>query len=998
MSQRPVVPWSALLVSLAIALAPASAAAQQKRVYIAPDDHTDYFWLADEATYGQVFLDSLDYYLAQVDATAGNPSDFQSRWNCDGSLWLWTFERNRPPDRFQDLIEKIRSGHVSVPLNPFGVSLGGTPAEAVLRGMYYPGRIERRYDVRFPLAYLMENQAHPLGIASLWRGSGARWSWKGICGCDSLLPDAWDRDHEIYLATGLDGAEVLMKWNSQLNGSQGIGGYAEAFDPVAAVDFVTTQAASNGFLARYPYDVIGCFGHGWDGLQALTSSFVSTAQAMSNPSRRVIVSNEQDFFADFESHGDRNLLPRVAVSFGNEWELYVATLAEPSARVKRALEKLRAAEALAAIESQIDPLFAAGLEAARDQADMNFGLYYEHNFGMVGAPSGPAGISARVAWQERLCDEIEAYVDALHSSASAALGRRIAGAAEGQRYFAFNPLGWERNDVAELAYSGPTPFHVVDVASGLQVPAQLVTTNGVPRIRTLCNGVPSLGYRVYEIRPGNGSASFPLAGTVSGNKVTSQHYTLSLEGDGALSSLIDRTQGGRQFAAQIGGRWVNDLGGGSGSVVLEDLGPVSVTLRADSAVPVQHTTRITLYAGLRRIEVDNVIEQNFDGVETWSFGFDLDQPRVRHEEVGAVLEARLESEGGHYARRNARYDWLTLNHFADISGADGAGVTLSNADCYFFQLGHSTLQTLDTATPRLSVLAGGRVGNGSNGIAGQGGVDHFRQRFALGTHTGYDAALAMRFALEHQNPLVCGAVTSTAAVLPPALHSALTVSHPNTLLWAFKPAEEGIGHGLIARVWNLDPVAREAHVQLGSQPVAAARGTTHIETDVSMETVGPAGLRASLGPHQMRTYRLLLDDGPQVYCTAKTNSLGCTPAIAWSGAPSASAGAGFVLGATKVISKAPAVLLYTRSGPAATPMQGGFLCLAPPLKRVVGLNAGGSGPCNGVLTLDFNAYVASGADPKLVAGTSVHAQFWSRDANDPFASSLTDAVAFTLGP
>ena len=28
------------------------------------------------------------------------------------------------------------------------------------------------------------------------------------------------------------------------------------------------------------------------------------------------------------------------------------------------------------------------------------------------------------------------------------------------------------------------------------------------------------------------------------------------------------------------------------------------------------------------------------------------------------------AQGGHYSSRNARYDWLTLNHFADISGAD----------------------------------------------------------------------------------------------------------------------------------------------------------------------------------------------------------------------------------------------------------------------------------------------------------------------------------------
>ena len=78
--------------------------------------------------------------------------------------------------------------------------------------------------------------------------------------------------------------------------------------------------------------------------------------------------------------------------------------------------------------------------------------------------------------------------------------------------------------------------------------------------------------------------------------------------------------------------------------------------------------------------------------------------------------------------------------------------------------------------------------------------------------------------------------------------------------------------------------------------------------------------------------------------------------------------------------------------------QGGYLCVATPFKRIAGLNAGNAGPCNGVLSLDFNTYAASGVDPKLVAGTTVHGQYWSRDSLDPYSSNLTNAVSFTLGP
>ena len=167
--------------------------AATKRIYIAPDDHTDYMWTADEATYRQAFLAMLDYYLDLADSTAGNAAEYQSRWNCDGSFWLWEYERNRPSAEFQRLIDRIRDGHVTVPLNPLAVVCGGMPAEAVLRGMYYAGQLERRFNLRFRMALSMENQTLPYGLGALWAGAGAKYSWKGICGCASQVPDAWDR-------------------------------------------------------------------------------------------------------------------------------------------------------------------------------------------------------------------------------------------------------------------------------------------------------------------------------------------------------------------------------------------------------------------------------------------------------------------------------------------------------------------------------------------------------------------------------------------------------------------------------------------------------------------------------------------------------------------------------------------------------------------------------------------------------------------------------------
>lgn len=150
--------------------------------------------------------------------------------------------------------------------------------------------------------------------------------------------------------------------------------------------------------------------------------------------------------------------------------------------------------------------------------------------------------------------------------------------------------------------------------------------------------------------------------------------------------------------------------------------------------------------------------------------------------------------------------------------------------------------------------------------------------------------------------------------------------------------------------------------------------------------------------------KLLIDFTPPpvvAYCTSQTSSLGCTPSIAWSGLPSASAGAGFTLTLAPALSQRPGVLTYGFSGPAAQPFLGGWLCVAPPLTRSAVRNSGGTPnalDCSGFFALDFNARIASGVDPALVAGAVVHAQWLSRDPGNSAGSFLaSDAVRIAIG-
>lgn len=852
------VAWKVLQqVCLAVAgttiiLARPGAAAPPERIYIGCDDHTDYYWSGDAATYRQAFLEMLDYYLDRVDATAGEPDDYQARFNCDGSLWLWEYERHKSAADFDRLIRRIQDGHISAPLTPLTLCYGAMPAEGVLRSMYYAGRLQRRYGLQLPTVQPMEDQTMPYGVGSLFAGAGAKYCWMGICSCASRLRDnGAPRTHEIYWWTGLDGRRLLLKWNS-LHGNASLGGYAEASDPAGIIEYLDHD---QGYLARWKYPLVkAAFGKGHDNVQTLTAEFESVARNKTTASRRVRNSNEIDFFQDFEATYGAEL-PSYSAAFGNEWDLYPASLAEVSARVKRAIERLRAAEALAVLVSLQEPKFMAGREAAREQALLNMGLYFNHDW------TGDGRISRATLrdWAQGLAAQIEDYVGTLGGDAAAALGRMIPARGEHPRFYVFNPLGEARTDAADLPDTRPGPSHAIDLATGQEAPSQRITLDGQPCLRVLAADVPSVGYKVFEIRPGPGQP-FPEAALVRDNTLENSIYRVAVDGRGAITSLIDKTRGNRQFVRTLHGRAINDLGAGAGSLEVESQGPVSVTLKATSSAVLSHTTRITLFRDSCRIDIRNEITQNFhssgDSPPRWAFSFDLQSPDVWHEEVGAVIRAKLLAAGGHYAPNHARYDWQTLNHFADISG-EGIGVTLANADCLFMKAGDSTVTALDTAHPQISVLAGGLIDGENLGIPRQGGDSHFVQRFALQTHAAYDEAAAMRFALAHQNPLVAAPVTGQQPHYPEATYSLLTISDPRVLVWSLKPAEDGIERaGIALRVWNLAAAPTRFTATLRPPGIAAAQQATHLETPRGAAQVINGALTATAAARALETYLL----------------------------------------------------------------------------------------------------------------------------------------------
>ena len=142
------------------------------------------------------------------------------------------------------------------------------------------------------------------------------------------------------------------------------------------------------------------------------------------------------------------------------------------------------------------------------------------------------------------------------------------------------------------------------------------------------------------------------------------------------------------------------------------------------------------------------------------------------------------------------------------------------------------------------------------------------------------------------------------------------------------------------------------------------------------------------------------------YCVPATSASGCQPQIETSGSPSATAGEGFCVAASRLEGGKNGLMFYGVGGRQSMPWGSlasctGSQCVTPPVTRTPLQNSAGTlTSCDGQLLEDLNQYWAANPGKNPGAGAVVQAQFWYRDALNPCpkGSSMSEAVEFSVGP
>jgi alpha-mannosidase len=441
----------------------------------------------------------------------------------------------------------------------------------------------------------------------------------------------------------------------------------------------------------------------------------------------------------------------------------------------------------------------------------------------------------------------------------------------------FNPLNIAREDLVEASvnFSGGVPMALrVTGPDGKDVPAQISNGKVIFVAKT-----PSVGYAVYDVQPADTApAGTGLPGTgllraglpgadlrVSENLLENQYYRVTLNADGDVASIIDKSLGKELLAAparlaisydnpEHWPAWNMDWDqeqaapkayvGGPAKIRVVENGPARVAIevaRETAGSRFAQTIRLAAGEAGKRVEFANAIDWN-----TKESNLKASFPLTASNEM-----ATYNWDIGTIERPTANpkkfevpsHQWIDLT---DMSGEFGATIL---TDC------KNGSDKPNDHTIRLTLI---RTPGTRGGYADQGTQDIGHHEFVYGIAghaAGWRQAQTDWQAQRLNAPLMAFEASSHTGALGREF-SLLKISNPRVRLLALKKAEQG--DEIIVRVVELEGKP-QAGVRLSfAAPITAAGEVNGQEQPVGPANVNHGSLVTSFSAYQPRTFAVKL--------------------------------------------------------------------------------------------------------------------------------------------
>ncbi|GAC1419893.1 MAG: glycoside hydrolase family 38 C-terminal domain-containing protein [Acidobacteriaceae bacterium] len=433
----------------------------------------------------------------------------------------------------------------------------------------------------------------------------------------------------------------------------------------------------------------------------------------------------------------------------------------------------------------------------------------------------------------------------------------------------YNPLNIEREDVVEAKVDfpgGPPKTVRVKSPDGKVLPAQIEDGKVL-----FVAKMPSVGYAVYEVMPGNTSGSSPEL-KVTASSLENSRYRVQVDQSGDVSSIYDKKVNKELLSAPIQLAISNDVPkqypawnmeyeqeqaapratvGGTAQIRIKDNGPIRVSLEVTRETEKSKFVQtISLSAGDAgdRVEFGNAIDWRTLGANLKAV-FPLSASNgnaTYNQEVGTIERPNAnERQFEVFSHR-----WIDLT---DKSGGFGATI-LTDYKNGSDKLNDNTIRLTLVRSPGMQPPSNGGQGNYTD----QANQDWGHHEFVFGVtgHSGGWRDAQTDWQAYRLNDLLIAFSTTKHTGSLGKSFSLVRVNNSRVRVLALKKAEAG--DEIILRMVELDGKPAPGVQVSFAAPVRAAREVNGQEQPVGPADVKGGALVTSFSAYQPRTFALRL--------------------------------------------------------------------------------------------------------------------------------------------
>jgi alpha-mannosidase len=798
---------------------------RQMLIYILPHSHHDLGYTDLQANVEEKQMHNITRGIELARKTASYPEGSRFVWNLEVLWGADLYMQRSSEDAKAELIEAVRKGWIGLNGSYANELTGLCRPEELLQLFRYGTLLGKRCDVQVDSAMMSDVPGFSWGTVTAMSQAGIRYF--------SAAPNYFDRIG-IFMVTWQDkpfwwvspsGKEKVLFWVPWT-------GYAMSHVMKVGPDFVAKYQDRMDEV-HFPYDIsyIRWSGHG-DNAEPdpEISEFVRSWNEKYEWPRFSIASTSTAFSAFEKRYG--NQLPQYRGDLTPYWEDGAASSALETRLSRLAADRLTQAGALSAIEAPN-----AYAPSAYEAAWRDVLLYSEHTWGAWCSVSDSESPFTKKQWAVKRAFAVDA--DKASNDLLNSLLNPSASSTDASQVEIHNATSWDRTEIVYLSHDlSAAGDHVTD-HKGKPVPSQRLSTG---ELAVLVTEVPAFGVARYTISAKKAhNAGTPASvkdgvlenGLIRARVDPATGNIIELNMHGNSQNLVDRRAGGSvNEYLFLAGKDLEHLGrSGPATIVIEDHGPLVVSIRLESAAPGCNSLvrRLRLAAGMDHLELINIVDKQraplnpHPGVggpgdefaqrgskESLQFAFPFAVPDGKMSMDIALGNMQPEVDQLPGSCKN----WLPVGRWIDVANKD-YGVTWATLDAPLVEVGGITATMLgsqkDPSVWRKHIEPTQKFYSwvmnnhwGTNYLAYQEGPVEFR--YALRPHQAYDAAAASRFAIGLTQPLLAARSSNQ------ELHanSLLRVEPADVLVLALKPSDDE--KAWVVRLFGASGEARKARL------------------------------------------------------------------------------------------------------------------------------------------------------------------------------------------